>query len=171
VERFCKSSIIQALNIADDYKETNVRGTFLVSQGFLKLLGKEDKGCIINISSALALATLPASSSYALSKLAMLQLQKFISAEYPNVFAVGVHPGILMTDIVTDFLIPFAKDTFELAGGVAVWLATEQASFLNGRYISSNWSVDELVERKDEIVSPGKLLVGIKGDFGEQQFA
>jgi hypothetical protein len=41
---------------------------------------------------------------------------------------------------------------------------------LNGRYISSNWSVDELMERKEEIVSQEKLLVGIKGDFGEAQF-
>ena len=71
---------------------------------------------------------------------------------------------------MTENLRPFAKDTFELAGGVAVWLATEQAAFLNGRYISSNWSVDELVARKEEIVSQEKLLVGIKGEFGEKQF-
>ncbi|EPE36263.1 NAD(P)-binding Rossmann-fold containing protein [Glarea lozoyensis ATCC 20868] len=159
---------------ADDWWsdfETNVRGTFLVSQGYLKLLGKEKKGSIINLSSALALVTMPNTSSYGLSKLAILQLQKFISTEYPNVFAVGIHPGILMTDIVAESLKPFAKDTYELTGGFAVWLSTEQASFLNGRYVSANWSVDELVERKEEIVSEGKLLVGIKGEFGEQQFA
>jgi NAD(P)-dependent dehydrogenase (short-subunit alcohol dehydrogenase family) len=114
---------------------------------------------------------MPNTSSYGLSKLAVLQLQKFISTEYPNVFAVGIHPGILMTDIVGEALKPFAKDTHELAGGFAVWLSTEQASFLNGRYVSANWSVDELLERKEEIVSEGKLLVGIKGEFGEQQFA
>jgi hypothetical protein len=29
----------------------------------------------------------------------------------------------------------FTKDTFTLSGGVAVWLATEQAKFMNGRYM------------------------------------
>jgi hypothetical protein len=75
-----------------------------------------------------------------------------------------------MTDMIEEELKPFAHDTFELTGGVGVWLATEQAAFLNGRYVSSNWSVDELMERKEEIVSQGKLLVGIKGEFGEAQF-
>jgi len=34
----------------------------------------------------------------------------------------------------------------------------------------TNWSVDELVERKDEILSQGKLSIVVKGDFREEQF-
>ena len=68
-------------------------------------------------------------------------------------------------------LLHFAKDTVELAGGAAVWLAGgERAKFLSGRFVNVNWSIDELVERKEEIVTKGKLLVGIKGEFGEEQF-
>ncbi|KAK9384235.1 hypothetical protein V1515DRAFT_420702 [Lipomyces mesembrius] len=51
-----------------------------------------------------------------------------------------LHPGIVMTDMVTESFKSFAKDTAALAGGVAVWLATEAASFMNGRYMTTNWS-------------------------------
>jgi hypothetical protein len=33
-----------------------------------------------------------------------------------------------------------------------------------------NWSVDELMERKEEIFKEGKLSIGIKGEFGSEQF-
>jgi hypothetical protein len=66
--------------------------------------------------------------------------------------------------------VPFAKDTPELVGGLGVWLATEKAAFLNGKYIESNWSVDDLMARKGEIVSEGKLSIVLKGEFGQRQF-
>jgi hypothetical protein len=72
--------------------------------------------------------------------------------------------------MTTEQFKPFAKDTPELVGNVGVWLATEKAAFLNGKYVESNWSVDELVERKGEIVEGGKLSLVLKGEFGEGQF-
>ena len=57
-----------------------------------------------------------------------------------------------------------------MAGGVAVWLATEQAKFMNGRYMGVNWSVVELMDRKDEIVSKGLLMEELQGTFGKDQF-
>lgn len=136
----------------------------------MKLLGKEKRGSIINVTTAGAVMTFPAMSSYSLSKLVDLQIQTFVAAENPNVTAMSLHPGIIMTDMTTAFFVPFAKDTPELVGGVGVWLATEKASFLNGRYIESNWSVDDLTARKDEIVSEGKLSIVLKGEFGKKQF-
>ena len=64
------------------------------------------------------------------------------------------------------FLRTFFKNTFELVGGLTVWLASEQATFMNGRYMSVNWSVDELVERTDETVSNGLLSIRLQGKFG-----
>ncbi|CAG8982068.1 hypothetical protein HYALB_00008795 [Hymenoscyphus albidus] len=150
--------------------ETNIRGTFLISQGFLKLLGKESKGTILNLSSALGLATVPGLSAYSLTKLVAHKMQAFIAVENPNVVAIGMHPGLIRTDIVTGDLMPFAFDTFDLAGGTAVWLATEKAAFLNGKYVNVNWSVEELVQRKEEIVGQKKLDLVLSGEFGEQQF-
>ena len=147
-----------------------MRGTFLVTQGFLKLLGKEKKGSIISLTTFAAHMPFLGLSGYSISKLALTQLQAFIAVENPNVTAVAVHPGLILTDATLDYFKPFAKDTPELLGGLGVWLATEKAAFLSGKYIESNWSGDELMERKDEIVNEGKLSICIKGDFGSQQF-
>lgn len=65
----------------------------------------------------------------------------------------------------------FALDTPELVGGVGVWLSTEQADFLKGRYVSANWNVEELVERKEEIVGDNKLVIALTGKFGMEQFS
>jgi hypothetical protein len=32
-----------------------------------------------------------------------------------------------------------------------VWLASEEAAFLKGKYVFANWDVDELMQRKEEI--------------------
>jgi NAD(P)-dependent dehydrogenase (short-subunit alcohol dehydrogenase family) len=141
-----------------------------MSQGFLKLLGKEKKGTIVNVTSALGLTVVPGFSSYSLSKLVTFQLQAFIGAENPNVTAVAMHPGIVKTDNTHPAFEPFAKDTPALPGGLGVWLATEQAAFLNGKYIESNWSVEDLVAKKEEIVSKGLLSIALKGEFGSAQF-
>jgi NAD(P)-dependent dehydrogenase (short-subunit alcohol dehydrogenase family) len=148
-----------------------VKGTFLVTQQFLKLNGgQRKKAVIINVSSAAALNVTPGLSSYSLSKLVQIQLQRFVTAENPNITAVSLHPGIVMTRMTPPAFAPFAKDTFELVGGAAVWLASEQAGFMNGRYFSVNWSVDEILERRDEIVSQGLLQIGLQGKFGADQF-
>lgn len=38
----------------------------------------------------------------------------------------------------------------DLAGHFAVWLASHEATFLNGKFVCANWDVDELIARKDE---------------------
>ncbi|KAH8657005.1 putative oxidoreductase ucpA [Tricladium varicosporioides] len=150
--------------------ETNIRGAFLQIQGFLKLLGKEDKGTIINVTSVLAIMPVPSLSSYTMSKMAVIQMQAFVAAENPNVTAVALHPGTVLTDMTGPAFVPYSLDTPELAGGVGVWLCTEKASFLNGKYVDVNWSVDELMERKGEILEKGRLSIGIKGEFGIEHF-
>ncbi|KAL3449891.1 oxidoreductase [Aspergillus insuetus] len=86
-----------------------------------------------------------------------------------NVRAVGLHPGILMIRMTPIAFQRFARDTFELVGGVTVWLATERAAFMNGRYMSVNWSVGELLERKKEIVSDVLLEIAVRGKSGHCQ--
>ena len=46
-----------------------------------------------------------------------------------------------------------------------MYLTTERAQYLNGRYASVNWDIEELEARKDEIVSKGLLKQGLKGVF------
>jgi hypothetical protein len=40
-----------------------------------------------------------------------------------------------------------------------VWLTQEKQAWLNGRYISANWDMEELSSRKQQIVDGDKLKV------------
>ncbi|KAK0123957.1 hypothetical protein ONS95_008945 [Cadophora gregata] len=150
--------------------EVNGRGTFLITQGFLQLLGKEKKGSVINLTTGAAVSIFPGMSSYSISKLIPVQLAAYVAAENPNVTAVALHPGTVHTDMTLDSFVRFSIDTPELVGGIGVWLATEKAAFMTGKYVSANWDVEELTKRKDEITG-GKLSVALVGDFGQEQFS
>src|SRR5271169_2515792 len=138
----------------------------LLAKHFLALLGPSKRGTIIELSAALAIHVIPGTSGYSLSKLATIQLAAFIAAENPNVTAVALHPGIVMTDMVLSGAEKFATDSPELAGGVALWLTTTEAEFLNGKYMSANWDVDEVVAKKEEILDEKLLTLGLSGTFG-----
>lgn len=148
----------------------NVKGTFLVTKHFLQLVGKSKPATVININSGGAVTVTPGMSGYSISKLAMTHMVPFVAAEFPLVTAVAASPGVVMTDMTMDAFKRFAKDTPQLIGGFSVWLATDKAKFLNGRYVCANWSVDELVQRKEEIVKDGKLLTGLNTRLGKDQF-
>lgn len=48
-------------------------------------------------------------------------------------------------------------DSAQLPGHFAVWLCSEEAKFLRGKFVWSNWDVEELVAKKGEI--EGSLLL------------
>lgn len=66
-----------------------------------------------------------------------------------------------------EFFKHFARDTPQLAGAVVNWLASEDARFLTGRYITANWDVTEILARKDEIIEKNLLTVGLNGLTGQ----
>ena len=148
----------------------NVKGTFLMTKAFLQLVGTEKPAVIVNITSGIGVVVQPGMSCYGISKLAMIHLQRFVAVEHPNVVAIAVSPGTVLTDMTLDSFKRFSKDTPELVGGFTVWLATDKAKFLNGRYVCVQWSVDELLEREDEIVKEEKLLTGLNVKLGTDQF-
>jgi NAD(P)-dependent dehydrogenase (short-subunit alcohol dehydrogenase family) len=141
-----------------------------VTRSFHSLVGPSKPATIINITSAAGIAITPHTSSYSLSKLVQIQMQRFVSTENPNVVAVSLHPGSVITPITKPMFEKFSLDTHELVGGSAVWLATEEASFMNGRYMGANWSVDDLMAREKEVVEKGLLLPELQGSFGRAQF-
>lgn len=54
-------------------------------------------------------------------------------------------------------------DAPQLPGHFAVWLCSEEARFLRGKFVWSNWDVDELKAKKDEIESSPLLTVNCIG--------
>jgi hypothetical protein len=75
-----------------------------------------------------------------------------------------------LTNRVTDAFKRFSLDTLELVGGVGVWLATDDARFLSGRFVSANWYVDDLVAKKDELIAGNDLEIAFQEKFGQDQF-
>jgi adenine-specific DNA methylase len=74
--------------------------------------------------------------------------------------------------MATDFWKPCAKDsTPELADAVAVWLSTLDARFLNSRYITTNWDVEELVKRQEEVVQKALLKAKLAGGLRRQNMS
>ncbi|KIV90058.1 hypothetical protein PV10_07403 [Exophiala mesophila] len=59
---------------------------------------------------------MPGSSAYSITKLVDSRLTAYTAAENPEVQITSVHPGMIETDMITDDLRPFAKDTLGLAG-------------------------------------------------------
>lgn len=48
-------------------------------------------------------------------------------------------------------------DSIELPSHFAVWLCSEEARFLRGRFVWSNWDVEQMIAKKAEI--QGSLLL------------
>lgn len=57
-------------------------------------------------------------------------------------------------------------NTVDLAAGTALYLSTPRAGFLAGRFVFSNWDMEQLEGLEDEIVSKDLLKSRIR--FGEQ---
>jgi NAD(P)-dependent dehydrogenase (short-subunit alcohol dehydrogenase family) len=155
-------------------QEVNVKGPFLLAKSFLAALPspKETPATIVNINSTVSYQVVPGMAGYSTAKMALLQLTSHIAASYPNVTAVTLIPGLVDTDALLDVFRPFVLQTPELSGGVIVWLAKdpERARFLSGRFVMANWSVDDLLARKDEIMEKNLLRIDLTGTFGKGQF-
>ena len=101
-------------------------------------------------------------SAYQTTKLAINRLANFIHADHASqgIRAFAVHPGGVKTDLAYGMpqdMHHILVDSPYLSGAMCVWLGTDRADFLRGRYISSTWDVTELEARKQEIVEKDLL--------------
>lgn len=153
--------------------EVNTRGAFNLVQKFMSSLPSPNStpATIVNLVTGGAWQVFPFMSGYSISKLAALQLMAHVAEAYPNVTAVALHPGLVDTDMLLDSFRRFSLDSPDLIGGLAVWISGgERSKFLSGRIVVSNWSVEDLVERKAEIEAGGLLKIDMVGTLGKEQF-
>ena len=103
----------------------------------------------------IAASRMPKSSAYSASKIAAAKLDEYIAHENPQLRVFTLHPGVVKTKMSTRFLGDgppgFVFDDPELPANFMVWLVSAEAEFLRGRYLWSNWDVEELIARKAEI--------------------
>jgi NAD(P)-dependent dehydrogenase (short-subunit alcohol dehydrogenase family) len=140
--------------------EVNVKGTYLVTRSFLPLLLKGTDKTIVQLSSIGAHIAYPGGSAYSMTKSAVLQMNNFIAAEYgeQGILVYGIHPGGVMTELASK--LPDKSvliDTPELSGDTVVWLTKERREWLQDRYVSCTWDMEELEGMREEIVR-GDLL-------------
>lgn len=168
----------------------NLKGTYLVSKFFLQVLGGTT-GTLINISSLNALAVLPGPSAYNVSKLASARLIESLhlgtrscvhqtrfqrpaltSTEAPNLRTFSIHPGSVDTEMIRSTArqigteLKWAWTTPALVGATILWLTTAESEFLRGRWISTNWPVNELDAKKEEILRNNLLKTAFHADLG-----
>jgi NAD(P)-dependent dehydrogenase (short-subunit alcohol dehydrogenase family) len=158
---------------------TNISGPFHLTRAFL-VHGKSD-GLIINVTSGFSFLFGASVSAYAVSKEACVRFFQIVGAENEGLRCVSVHPGIVETDMnkrsamaaeddgrsKSDLLlscrgllgleVELTISTVSLPADFLVWVASEEAAFLKGKYVWANWDVGELLEKKQEI-GEGKLL-------------
>ncbi|KJZ79724.1 hypothetical protein HIM_01193 [Hirsutella minnesotensis 3608] len=132
--------------------EVNTKGSFLTTSAFLRLLKEKPvkEPTVINIVSNIDLVP-PTLSSYFSSKAAVMKFTEVLQSENQHLAAYTLNPGLVNTDSTLDAFKPFAKDTPALVGAVTNYLAAKRPAYLKGRHINTNWNLEELQGRKEEI--------------------
>lgn len=118
----------------------------------------------------------PFLAAYSMSKAANIHYTTTLAAAYPDtLLTIAVNPGLTDTDIVPSVLraAKFNYNEPALTGGTIVWLVADpvRSQFLNGRALTSEWDVEELVDRKEEIISGNLLTMQLLATLGPEQFA
>ncbi|KAF4952935.1 hypothetical protein FGADI_6368 [Fusarium gaditjirri] len=142
--------------------EVTMRGTYLASRYFIPLLLKSSTKTIINTSSVGAQLIVPGASAYQTSKFALCRFTEFIDKEYydQGLVAISIHPGGIKTELALNMpeaMHSHLNDTVELAADTMVWLSRERRDWLSGRFLTVNWDMEELENKRKEILE-GNLL-------------
>ncbi|TVY31512.1 Short chain dehydrogenase [Lachnellula subtilissima] len=150
--------------------DVNIKAVVLVVSAFLPRAA--DHATIINISSGMAhLPAIPGASSYSVTKLAATKFIEYVAAAHPEKRVVNVHPGqVAETELAGKHFEAVGMkvednhiDDVQLAGNFAIWTASPEAAFVNGKFLWCNWDVDELKESKEEIQGSSILTTNLEG--------
>jgi NAD(P)-dependent dehydrogenase (short-subunit alcohol dehydrogenase family) len=134
-------------------------GRVFVTRVFMPLVLKSATKTVINVSSCGAHMLI--AMSHQTSKMAVTLLTEFMATEFgpQGLVAVSIHPGNCPTDlsrrIAPEELHGIAfPETPKLAGDTIVWLGSQRREWLNGRFVSVTWDMNES-EEKMMILSRG----------------
>ena len=129
---------------------TNLNGTFLCMKHFGRMMIAQNSGCVINLASLGGKVCLKncCTGAYDVSKAAVEALTRCMAGEWAkyNIRVNSICPGYILTDINKAFIeengdfyekslehIPTGKwGNPEQMGDIAVFLASEAASYING---------------------------------------
>ncbi|KAF2171805.1 hypothetical protein M409DRAFT_63377 [Zasmidium cellare ATCC 36951] len=149
--------------------EINIYGTAVLFRAWLPYRSKGDgthKPAFISVNTSVAhLMVLATYSAYAASKSGLATMLAIAQAENPDLHVVSFHPGVVETDMSREIVKGTGThlDSPTLPAAFAVWLSSPAAAWLGGKFVWAQWDVDELIERKEEILKDGDLRIGLLG--------
>ncbi|KAF8516261.1 hypothetical protein JB92DRAFT_2911155, partial [Gautieria morchelliformis] len=143
--------------------EVNIRGVYNVAHFCLPHLD-QSKGHFVMISSRAAQVRVPSASHYCVSKHAIGRFNEFIAIEHPNVKTFALHPGAIITDMSREVLSTrdsATLDSIRLPAATLMRLTSGSGrdNYLSGKYVSSNWDLDEVEEKYKEKIIQEEALV------------
>lgn len=143
--------------------EVNMKGLYLCTRYFLPLVLKSNSlKTILNVTSFGAINIGAGASGYQTSKFAVCRFTEHTAADYADegLICVTVHPGSYMTDMgkkLPESFHDWLTDDVALSGQWMAWFARERREWLQARFVSATWDVEELEAKKDEIEQGDKL--------------
>ncbi|PVF94809.1 NAD(P)-binding protein [Serendipita vermifera] len=140
----------------------NTKGPYLLSRGLIKFNPDNYGATFIALTSGIN-EEFTNNAAYQLSKIPPIKLVQILNAEYRNIRAYAVNPGVVPTDSLLESFKPFAHDKPTLVAAVCVWLCSPQADFLSGRFLDARWDMEQVVARKEEITKGDWLKLAIGG--------
>ncbi|KAK5175421.1 uncharacterized protein LTR77_000560 [Saxophila tyrrhenica] len=155
--------------------DINVKGPYLIARYYVEAVNAaETTGCLIHVSSESSWKFIPNCSTYGFSKIAGNLMIEYLQREEERgaarVRCVAMHPGGVVTELAGRELPEQIKklliDQPALPGGTAVYLSTERARFLSGRYVPATADMEELEKEKGRIVREDLLKTRVVGWFG-----
>jgi NAD(P)-dependent dehydrogenase (short-subunit alcohol dehydrogenase family) len=152
--------------------EVNVKGLYYVLRFSIAHLIEPAKkyaskgmsgGYLILMSSIGAQLVMTGASDYQTAKHAINRLCEFVNVDHgeAGIKCFAVHPGGVDTQLARNMpeaIHEFLVDEPELAAGFIVWLCSGKADWASGRYLSSNWDVNELQQMKSQILEHDLLV-------------
>lgn len=142
--------------------EINVLGTATVTQAYLRHRAAQTPaprgpGAVLTLNTFAAFSSrAPALSSYIASKTALARVLELAAFDVPASTArfVSINPGAVKTAMYyksrLDGVADIPSTDPRLAAEFIVWAASEEAAFLNGRFVWVSWDVDEFVAKRGD---------------------
>lgn len=134
----------------DEIMNTNIKGTYMMSQAVARIMKKQKSGKIINIGSLGSYIGLAESTVYCCSKGAVIQFTKSIAIELAsyNIQVNAIAPGYFRTTMTEPFFqdrehckwinerIPIGRvGTEEDLAGTVIFLASKASDYITGQTI------------------------------------
>ncbi|KAK1754751.1 putative short chain dehydrogenase [Echria macrotheca] len=147
-------------NLWEAYKSTVLQAVHAI-QAWLRFC-PSGSGVLISTNTCFAhFPPVPGFGMYSIARATLLKFTDYVQVEHPHVRVVSTQPGWVAT--AANGFQKEAPDDAELPGNFYVWLASEEAGFLKGKFVWANWDAEELVARRGEIEGTKVLTMVLKG--------